>query len=59
VFQTPRFGGSSGIQRVSTAREASERLPESLTSVAHQGSFIRWYLDGEGLKRISTQNLFR
>jgi hypothetical protein len=59
VLQTPRFGGSSGIQRVATAREANERLPETLNSVAPQGSFIRFYADAEGVKRISTQNLFR
>ena len=59
VFQTPRFGGSSGIQRVSTAREANEELSPTVNSVAHSGSFIRWYLDAEGLKRISTQNIFR
>lgn len=59
VLQTPRFGGSSGVQRVSTANEANERLSTSIDSIAHSGTFLRWYLDDEGLKRISTQNIFR
>ena len=59
VFQTPRFGGSSGVQRVSTANEANERLSTSINSIAHSGTFLRYYLDDEGLKRISTQNIFR
>jgi hypothetical protein len=52
VFQTPRFGGSSGIESVHTKHAANRRLPESLNSVANSGSFVRYFLDAEGVKRI-------
>lgn len=59
VFQTPRFGGSSDVDRVSTANEASRRLPATTNSIANHGSFVRFYLDGEGIKRVHPELFHR
>lgn len=59
LFQTPRFGGSSGIDRVGSARRGSRRLPETTNSIANSGGFVRWYLDAEGVKRIDPRIDFR
>jgi hypothetical protein len=59
VFQTNSFGGSGREENATSARAANETLPASLNSVAFSGVFVRFYADGEGIKRISTQNIFR
>lgn len=59
AFQSPRFGGSSRVDRVDTAREANEQLPASTNSIANGRSFVSYYADDEGVKRLSTQNIFR
>jgi hypothetical protein len=59
VWQTPRFGGSSQVDRVTTAREGTRRLPATTNSIANEsGSFLRFYADAEGVKRISEQHIF-
>lgn len=59
AWQSPRFGGSSRVDRVDTAREASEQLPASTNSIANGRTFVSYYADDEGVKRLSTQNIFR
>ena len=53
VFRTPRFGGSSEVDRVATGQEATRRLPVTTQSIANSGSDARWFLDSEGVKLIS------
>lgn len=59
VFQTNRFGGSGDEQLIRSVKEGSAKLSPTANSIAFQGSFLRWYLDDEGLKKISAPNLFR
>jgi len=59
LYQTPRFGGSSGVQTVSSASKGEPHLSDTLNSVAFEGVFVRYYADTEGIKRIAKQNLFR
>ena len=59
AWQSPRFGGSSQVDRVNSAREANEQLPESTNSIANGRTFVSYYADDEGIKRLSTQNIFR
>lgn len=59
AWQSPRFGGSSRVDRVDSAREASEQLPASTNSIANGRTFVSYYADDEGVKRLSTQNIFR
>ena len=59
AWQSPRFGGSSRVDRVDTARKANEQLPASTNSIANGRTFVGFYADGEGVKRLSTQNIFR
>jgi hypothetical protein len=58
LFQTPRFGGSSEVERVSSRREATRTFPASTDSFAFSGSFVRFVLDAEGVKRIGEANVF-
>jgi hypothetical protein len=58
AFQAGPFGGSGRPERVSTARESSTPLPATLDSIAYGGAEPRFYLDAEGLKRISAQHPF-
>jgi hypothetical protein len=58
VLRTPRFGGSSDVDRVTTARAASRRLPASTNSIADRRGLPGYALDGEGVKRIDPR-LFR
>ena len=53
VFQSERFGGSSGPDDTVVAREARRRLPATTTSISGNGSSITRYLDAEGVKSIS------
>jgi hypothetical protein len=59
IFQSTRFGGSSDVDVITGVKEGSPRLPAGANSFAFDRSFPRYYLDAEGLKRISKQNLFR
>ena len=58
VFRTPRFGGSSTVDRVTVAGEGSRQLPGSTQSIANSGSDPRWYLDAEGVKAIAPRLTF-
>ena len=58
VLRTPRFGGSSDVDRVTSARSASRRLPASTNSIADRRGLPGYALDAEGVKRIDPP-LFR
>jgi hypothetical protein len=53
VFQSERFGGSTGPDDTVVAREGRRRLPATTTSIAGNGSSVTRYLDAEGVKSIS------
>jgi hypothetical protein len=60
VFQTTRFGGSSNTDVIRGVRRGKRTLPASTSSFVNQGGFLRYYLDDEGVHRITRdEDIFR